>query len=165
MNNQRKQAYHKRHRRNFIQTHLMQSFLNSLWQQLSVYPCTHSSLNSSRWLNTVTVDETGLMSQLISTPSLPTQPLQYTPTTFSLWTAVWVLLRPTRIRTVKELWDGGLRLQNLVACNGYEKWRHNRHESKKSKPFLKQKIKKKNHILSSTKKRVSFKTFYDTKAV
>ena len=33
-------------------------------------------LNSPRWLNTVTGDETGLTSQLISAPSLPTQPMK-----------------------------------------------------------------------------------------
>ena len=33
-------------------------------------------LNSPRWLNTVTGDETGLTSQLILAPSLPTQPMK-----------------------------------------------------------------------------------------
>ena len=33
-------------------------------------------LNSPRWLNTVTGDETGVTSQMISTPSLPTQPMK-----------------------------------------------------------------------------------------
>ena len=36
--------------------------------------------NSSRCLNTVTGDETGLASQPISTPSLPTQPMKGCPT-------------------------------------------------------------------------------------
>ena len=35
-----------------------------------------ASLNSPRWLETVTGDETGLTSQLISAPSLPTQPMK-----------------------------------------------------------------------------------------
>ena len=60
-----------------------------------------ASLNSPRWLETVTGDETGLTSQLISVPSLPTQPIKgcITPP----GSTVWVLLRPTRIRTVKVL--------------------------------------------------------------
>ena len=39
-------------------------------------PLSLSLLNSSRWLNTVTGDETGLTSQFISTPSLATQPMK-----------------------------------------------------------------------------------------
>ena len=35
-----------------------------------------ASLNSPQWLETVTGDETGLTSQLISAPSLPTQPMK-----------------------------------------------------------------------------------------
>ena len=43
----------------------------------SRFNCTYITLlNSPRWLNTMTGDETGLASQLISTPSLRTQPMK-----------------------------------------------------------------------------------------
>ena len=76
--------------------------------------------NSTRWLNTVTEDETGLASQW-------SQPLHYPPSPWN-WvvthhsglrpilfqrTAVWVLLRPKRITTVKELSDGSYGLSSL----------------------------------------------------
>ena len=58
---------------------------------------------------------------MISTPSLPTQPMKlmscYTswglrPMLFQL-TAAWVLLRPKRMTTVKELSDGSYGLSSL----------------------------------------------------
>ena len=73
-------------------------------------PSSFASLNSPRWLETVTGDETRLTSQLISAPSLPTQPMKgCTTPPGSFTTGVFyvfyhrVLLRPTRIRTVKVL--------------------------------------------------------------
>ena len=62
----------------------------------------------TRWWG---MKQLGLMFQLISTPSLPTQPMKGCTTPlgsmppYSLWTAVWGLLRPTRIKTEKVLWD------------------------------------------------------------
>ena len=62
----------------------------------------------TRWWG---MKQLGLMFQLISTPSLPTQPMKGCTTPlgsmppYSLWTAVWGLLRLTRIKTEKVLWD------------------------------------------------------------
>ena len=65
-------------------------------------------------------DETANSSQLISTPSLPRHPaherLYHTTWVYALYslrTAVWVLLRPTRIRTEKELRDGSYGFSSL----------------------------------------------------
>ena len=78
-------------------------------------------LNSTRWLKTVTEDETGLASQWY-------QPLHYPPSPWNWWVfthhwglhpilfqlrAAWVLLRPKRMTTVKELWDGSYGLSSL----------------------------------------------------
>ena len=58
------------------------SISSRVWSHLVEWPSSLvlftliTLLNSPRWLNTVTVDETGLTSQMISTPSLPTQPMK-----------------------------------------------------------------------------------------
>ena len=76
-------------------------------QKVFVFPVLS---NSPRWLDTVKGDETGLTFQLTSTSSLPTQPMKgyTTPPGFTSPTLYEQQcgLRPERIRTVKELWDG-----------------------------------------------------------
>ena len=65
-----------------------------------------SLLNWPRLLNTVTWNETRLAYQFISHPAHLTvyhTTGVYAP--YTLQTALWVLLCPTRIKTVKELWD------------------------------------------------------------
>ena len=97
---------------NFFVSHLhnCRSGLSLQLANVRLTASSFASLNSPRWLETVTGDETGLTSQLISAPSLPTQPMKgcttqpgFRPPTLYEQQLGWVLLRPTRIRTVKEL--------------------------------------------------------------
>ena len=83
------------------------------WRTKKINPYLDSLLNSSpRWLDTVTGDKTARTYVPIDINPFITHPAHerlyhttgvYAP--YSLRTTVWVLLRPTRIKTAKELWD------------------------------------------------------------